>query len=50
MLGETSEESIAPRAAAAWLVHCLITEGGGEVQVADDAAGVLLIGAALPAL
>ncbi|HEY0026544.1 MAG TPA: histidine phosphotransferase family protein [Allosphingosinicella sp.] len=50
MLGESSEESIAPRAAAAWLVHCLITEGGGEVQVADDDAGVLLIGAALPAL
>jgi histidine phosphotransferase ChpT len=49
MLGESSEESIAPRAAAAWLVHCLLSEGGGEVQVADQDAGVLLIGAALPA-
>jgi histidine phosphotransferase ChpT len=50
LLGESSEESIAPRAAAAWLVHCLISEGGGEVMVADGDAGVLLIGAALPPL
>ena len=49
LLGETNEEAIAPRAAAAWLVHCLISEGGGEVQVADQEEGVLLVGAALPA-
>src|SRR3712207_141718 len=45
--GESSEDSSAPRAAAAWLVHCLISEGGGEVQVMDGEEGVLLIGAAL---
>jgi histidine phosphotransferase ChpT len=47
--GETSEDSIAPRAAAAWLVHCLVREGGGKVQVMDGDEGMLLIGAALPA-
>jgi histidine phosphotransferase ChpT len=47
--GETSEDSIAPRAAAAWLVHCLVKEGGGQVQVLDGDEGMLLIGAALPA-
>jgi histidine phosphotransferase ChpT len=47
--GESSEDSIAPRAAAAWLVHCLVQEGGGQVQVLDGDEGMLLIGAALPA-
>ena len=47
--GETSEESIAPRAAAAWLIHCLVTDGGGEVQVMDGEDGMLLFGASLPA-
>jgi histidine phosphotransferase ChpT len=47
--GESSEEQIAPRAAAAWLVHCLVAEGGGEVQVMDGEEGMLLIGASLPA-
>ncbi len=47
--GETSEDAIAPRAAAAWLVHCLVREGGGKVQVMDGDEGMLLIGAALPA-
>ena len=49
LLGETSEEAIAPRAAAAWLAHSLVLDGGGEIQVADQEEGVLLIGAALPA-
>jgi len=48
LVGESSEEEIAPRAAAAWLVHCLARDGGGEVQVADGEEGVLLLGAALP--
>ncbi|CAA9547590.1 MAG: Signal transduction histidine kinase [uncultured Sphingosinicella sp.] len=48
--GETSEESIAPRAAAAWLIHCLVKDGGGEVAVMDGDAGMLLLGASLPAL
>ena len=49
LMGESEEAMIAPRAAAAWLAHCLIDEAGGEVQVADDEEGVLLIGASLPA-
>jgi histidine phosphotransferase ChpT len=49
LAGDAEEESIAPRAAAAWLVHCLIDEAGGEVQIADQEEGVLLLGAALPA-
>lgn len=49
LTGETSEDAIAPRAAAAWLVHCLVREGGGQVQVMDGEEGTLLIGAALPA-
>jgi len=48
ILGQTNEDSIAPRAAAAWLVHCLVTEGGGQLQVADGEEGVLLFGASLP--
>lgn len=48
LAGDASEEAIAPRAAAAWLVHCLVQEAGGEVQIADQEEGVLLLGAALP--
>jgi histidine phosphotransferase ChpT len=48
LAGDASEEAIAPRAAAAWLVHCLVEEAGGEVQIADQEEGVLLLGAALP--
>ena len=48
LLGETDESQIAPRAAAAWLVHCLVKDGGGEVQVADGQEGMLLFGASLP--
>ncbi|HEY0044516.1 MAG TPA: histidine phosphotransferase family protein [Allosphingosinicella sp.] len=47
--GESDESQIAPRAAAAWLVHSLVSEVGGQVQVADQEAGVLLIGAQIPA-
>jgi histidine phosphotransferase ChpT len=49
LIGRTSEDSIAPRAAAAWLVHCLVDDGGGEVQVMDAETGMLLLGASLPA-
>jgi histidine phosphotransferase ChpT len=48
LAGDASEEAIAPRAAAAWLVHCLVQEAGGEVQISDQEEGVLLLGAALP--
>jgi histidine phosphotransferase ChpT len=47
LAGGTGEEDVAPRAAAAWLVHSLVDEGGGELQFMDEEEGVLLIGAAL---
>jgi histidine phosphotransferase ChpT len=49
LLGEVSEEEIAPRAASAWLIHLLASEGGGQVQVADNEEGMILFGASLPA-
>jgi histidine phosphotransferase ChpT len=48
LVGAVDEADIAPRAAAAWLVHCIVAEGGGEVQVAGDEEGVLVFGASLP--
>ena len=49
LIGGGSEDAIAPRAAAAWLVHCLVSEGGGQVQVMDGEEGILLLGASVPA-
>jgi histidine phosphotransferase ChpT len=49
LIGETGEDEVAPRAAAAWLVHCLVVEGEGQLQVSDEQEGMLLIGASLPA-
>jgi histidine phosphotransferase ChpT len=49
LTGETSEDEVVPRAAAAWLAHLLVDEGGGRIQVAEDEAGLLIIGASLPA-
>ena len=49
LLGKTDEDSISPRGAAAWLVHCLVQEGGGAVQIADGDQNVLLFGASVPA-
>jgi len=49
LTGETGEEAIAPRAAAAWLAHCLVSEGGGAIQVSDQEENMLLIGASIPA-
>ena len=49
LIGETGEDEVAPRAAAAWLAHCLVEEGGGRLQVADGEDGLLIIGASLPA-
>jgi histidine phosphotransferase ChpT len=45
--GESDESDIAPRAAAAWLVHSLVSEAGGEVQVAGE-GNMLLLGVSLP--
>jgi len=49
LVGETPADEVAPRAAAAWLAHCLVEEGGGRIQVGDEAENMLLIGASLPA-
>ena len=49
LLGDVDEDQIAPRAAAAWLIQCLVSEAEGEVQVSEGEEGVLLIGASLPA-
>ena len=47
--GQVDEESIAPRAAAAWLAYSLVSDGGGEIQISDEQEGMLLIGASIPA-
>jgi histidine phosphotransferase ChpT len=49
LIGEMSEDDVAPRAAAAWLAHSLVEEGGGTIQVADNEDGILIIGTSLPA-
>jgi histidine phosphotransferase ChpT len=49
LVGEMSEDEVAPRAAAAWLAHALVEEGGGTIQVADQDEGMLIIGTSLPA-
>jgi histidine phosphotransferase ChpT len=49
LIGRSDEESIAPRAAAAWLAHSLVADGGGEIQVSDETENMLLIGASIPA-
>jgi len=41
--------TITPRAAAAFLVHELVAQGGGSLQVSPPDAGVLLFGAAFRA-
>lgn len=45
--GEAAEDSLTPRAAAAWLVHLLAVESGGHSQVLEPDPGVLLFGATL---
>jgi histidine phosphotransferase ChpT len=49
LTGDMREDEVAPRAAAAWLAHSLVEEGGGRIQVADGEANMLIIGATLPA-
>jgi histidine phosphotransferase ChpT len=45
--GEAAEDSLTPRAAAAWLVHLLATESGGHSQVLEPDPNVFLFGATL---
>ena len=49
LVGEMAADDVAPRAAAAWLVHALVDEGRGQVQVSDNEENVLMIGVSLPA-
>ena len=49
LLGETDPAALTPRAAAAWLVHSLVRDAGGQVMVDQPEPGVLLFGATLPA-
>ena len=48
MVGEADPDLISPRAAAAWLVHLLVEDHGGSVQVSQPQDGVLMFGANLP--
>ena len=49
LLGEVGESLVTPRAAAAWLVHVLARDQGGQVMVSTPEDGVLIFGAAVPA-
>ncbi|KQX20197.1 MULTISPECIES: histidine phosphotransferase family protein [unclassified Sphingomonas] len=49
LLGQADPDLVSPRAAAAWLVHILVSESGGSVQVSQPEDGLLMIGATLPA-
>jgi histidine phosphotransferase ChpT len=48
LLGEADPDMITPRAAASWLVHMLVSEHGGTVQVSTPGEGVLMFGVNLP--
>jgi histidine phosphotransferase ChpT len=49
LTGETGDDALTPRAAAAWLVHRLATDSGGTAMVSPADAGFLLFGATLGA-
>lgn len=49
LLGHADPDLVSPRAAAAWLVHVLVSGQGGAVQVSQPEDGLLMIGATLPA-
>jgi len=48
LLGEADPDLLSPRAAASWLVHILVADYGGTVQISQPADGVLMMGANLP--
>jgi histidine phosphotransferase ChpT len=48
LLGQADPDMITPRASAAWLVHVLVSEHDGRVQVAPPEEGVLMFGVNLP--
>lgn len=47
LVGETGDDGITPRAAAAWLVHTLVADSGGQVMVSPSDADFILFGATL---
>lgn len=47
LTGETEESVVTPRAAAAYLIHALVAEGQGAVQVSDPGESVLMFGATM---
>ena len=49
LVGEIDADMLTPRAAAAWLVHQLVAEQGGEVMLSTEEEGVLMFGARLTA-
>lgn len=49
LLGETGDAVVTPRAAAAYLVHALVSEGEGTMQVSEAGEPVLLFGATFKA-
>ena len=50
LTGQTGDGELTPRAAAAWLVHRLAVDSGGEAMVSSADAGYLLFGATLRAV
>lgn len=49
LAGDSGDSPVTPRAAAAYLVHQLVEQGGGQLQVSPPDATVLLFGAAFRA-
>lgn len=46
--GSVAISDVTPRAAAAWLAHCLVQEARGSIKVSEPEEGILLFGAHLP--
>lgn len=49
LLGEQGDTAITPRAAAAYLIHSLVSDGDGSVQISEPDAPVLLFGVTIRA-
>lgn len=47
-LGEADADLISARAAAAWLVHLLVEDAGGSLQLSEPEPGILMFGVNLP--
>ncbi|MBN8807663.1 MAG: histidine phosphotransferase [Sphingomonas sp.] len=47
LMGQLDDDVVTPRGAAAYLVHSLVTEGGGSIQISPPDAPVLLFGATI---